>query len=397
MDFSEISEEVFTSVANSNFNIQKSGMLVPNSKLDESRTSGITDKFGVATLYLRIKEAPLHSSVMLICQSGKIVSTPSSKIKIIHPITKIYFDQNFTVSVKSEFRKRGPDYLQTDIKLNHNITLILEQRENANIDIIRADDINLEIYKYSEVVDIRAYSMMESEEIENRLNNITSTPSVLDSLYELGTTLTRGVQTVKTIQKQQKKVYQTTFNVKLVGLKALISNITIKLDSPGDYMLAFCANGIYTDILKQDSILKVEEEINYIEYGFNLYELAIPIVFYFLILFIASKMVKGYFVFFGILLTAGYALFLYYKTADSTLFYIVMIYTFASIIAIFILWAFLTNLIDVCIKKKDPGYFYVKKTKFYMEYVYQRLNGHPSNYWVRFFIEFLKFTYLMDL
>jgi hypothetical protein len=33
-------------------------------------------------------------------------------------------------------------------------------------------------------------------------------------------------------------------------------------------------------------------------------------------------------------------------------------------------------------KKREPNYFFKAKKEFLMEYVYQRLNGHPSNHWV---------------
>lgn len=66
MSFSNIAAEIFSSLANSNYNIQKSNFLAPGSKLDEKRTNAITDNDGVAKLYIRIRESPVDSSVRLV-------------------------------------------------------------------------------------------------------------------------------------------------------------------------------------------------------------------------------------------------------------------------------------------------------------------------------------------
>jgi len=63
IESSDISKEIFNSLASANFNIQKSNLLFPSSKLDENRTSGITNNQGIARLYLRIKESPLNAFV----------------------------------------------------------------------------------------------------------------------------------------------------------------------------------------------------------------------------------------------------------------------------------------------------------------------------------------------
>ena len=110
MDLSKMSSEVFTSLANSNFNIQKSSLLAPGSELDPDRTSTKSDNYGVAKLYLRVKQSPLDSKVRIVCQSGSAMSTPSTTIKITHPVRKITQSRNYTENVKVIFQKDSEGY-----------------------------------------------------------------------------------------------------------------------------------------------------------------------------------------------------------------------------------------------------------------------------------------------
>jgi len=86
MDLSKVSTEIFTSLANTEFNTQRSGLLAPGSRLDESRISAITNRQGVARLYLRVAESPLDSEVRIVCQSGSAITPPSPTVKVVHPI-----------------------------------------------------------------------------------------------------------------------------------------------------------------------------------------------------------------------------------------------------------------------------------------------------------------------
>jgi hypothetical protein len=111
LDLSKMSSEVFTSLANSNFNIQKSSFLAPASKLDPERTVTRSDSKGIAKLYLRVKESPLDSKVRIVCQSGRTMSSPSTKIKIEHTIRKITQEvKNMTEKVKVPFNKNSEGF-----------------------------------------------------------------------------------------------------------------------------------------------------------------------------------------------------------------------------------------------------------------------------------------------
>lgn len=111
LDLSKVSSEIFTSLANSNYNIQKSSFLAPGSKLDPARTTTRTDKNGRAKLYLRIKESPLDSKVRIVCQSGRAVSPPSISIRVTHPIRKITQAQNYTENVSVVFNTNSDGFL----------------------------------------------------------------------------------------------------------------------------------------------------------------------------------------------------------------------------------------------------------------------------------------------
>jgi hypothetical protein len=84
--FYNMTAEIFSSMANSDFNVQKSSLLVVGSRLDSTRTQSETNKQGIARIYVKIKESPVNSEIRLICQSGQAISAPSSRIKIKHPI-----------------------------------------------------------------------------------------------------------------------------------------------------------------------------------------------------------------------------------------------------------------------------------------------------------------------
>ena len=110
-DLSKLTSEIFTSLGNTNYNIQKSGLLAQSSKLDEDRSSGITDRNGTAKIYLRIKESPPNSKVRIVCQCGKVVSSPSRTITIDHSIAKLTQERNYEETVKVKFNKNTNEYL----------------------------------------------------------------------------------------------------------------------------------------------------------------------------------------------------------------------------------------------------------------------------------------------
>ena len=54
------------------------------------RASAVTDLNGVATLYISLKDSPYDSSIRLVCQSGSKVTSPLTKIKIVHILSDMY-------------------------------------------------------------------------------------------------------------------------------------------------------------------------------------------------------------------------------------------------------------------------------------------------------------------
>ena len=60
----------------------------------------------------------------------------------------------------------------------------------------------------------------------------------------------------------------------------------------------------------------------------------------------------------------------------------ISVYFFTGFVLLYLIWGFIVYFIDAWIKNKKPSYFFRKKEKYFFEYVYQRLNRHPSNFWV---------------
>ena len=114
--FTSIAAEIFTSLANSNYNIQRSAFLAPGSKLDEKRTRAIADSNGIAKLYIRVKESPVDSQVRIVCESGKAITPPSPRITVNHVIRKITVDQTISEKISKVFKRDENKYLS---KLKH--------------------------------------------------------------------------------------------------------------------------------------------------------------------------------------------------------------------------------------------------------------------------------------
>jgi hypothetical protein len=112
MSFGSIALEIFSSLANSNYNIQRSAFLAPGSKLDNKRTFAQTDKNGIAKLYIRIKESPVDSQVRLVCESGKAKTPPSQKIKIRHQIKRITLPSNINEIISKQFKRNEEEFLR---------------------------------------------------------------------------------------------------------------------------------------------------------------------------------------------------------------------------------------------------------------------------------------------
>ena len=102
-DLSHISYEIFTSLGNTKFNIEKSNLLSPGSKIEESMTRGTTNKNGIARIYLQIKESPLNSEVRIMWQTGSTITHFSSPVKIKHPFEKLIQAENYYETVKVTF------------------------------------------------------------------------------------------------------------------------------------------------------------------------------------------------------------------------------------------------------------------------------------------------------
>ena len=81
---------------------------------------------------------------------------------------------------------------------------------------------------------------IDINDVAATFNNITTSKTALDDLFELGTTLMRGIQTVKIIKDQQRRDANVRFNKpRIEDHKVFISNITNTLDKPGRYGLNF--------------------------------------------------------------------------------------------------------------------------------------------------------------
>jgi hypothetical protein len=267
------------------------------------------------------------------------------------------------------------------VSLKSTIKLNLWELKNTEEDIIRGDDVKADLLEFSDVLKIRS-SDINISEIVSAAANVTTLQSPLENLYDLGSTLMRGIQTVNIIKSDQKKETSVFFpRAKVQNYTVTISNITVVVPKPGKYMLVFSINGVYTDIREEEISIEVEEDIGVLKRTFDWGETAFLTGFYFLTLVFASKMVKGYWLFIAILLTAGYVYLVSLKN-DVSKIYSFAVYFFAAIIGVFLIWNFLLYFIDTWIKKKVPSYFFNKKREYFIEYTYQKLNKHPSNYWV---------------
>ena len=105
LDLSKMSSEVFTTLASSSFNIQKSSFLAPGTQLDESRTSAYSDTDGIAKLYMRIRKSPLDSDIRIICEADNEISPPSTMIRVQHFTRKITQDKNYNEDISVSFNK----------------------------------------------------------------------------------------------------------------------------------------------------------------------------------------------------------------------------------------------------------------------------------------------------
>ena len=183
------------------------------------------------------------------------------------------------------------------------------------------------------------------------------------------------------LKKKNQNIGNVYFKIKLDEFKATISNISFIASKPDEYGLIFGLNGVYIDIHKESFFIKVEDNVSIIKSYFNISETVILIIFCFITLTFSSKMIKGYVLIFAILLTGLYIYLISIKNYATEL-YMISVFFFAGLVGIFLVWEFIIYFVDVWIKRKQPSYFYNKKEKYFIEYVYQRLNGHPSNYWV---------------
>jgi hypothetical protein len=368
-------------MANSNYNIQKSSLLAPGSRIDPNRASAMTNKEGIAELFLRVLESPIDSSVRLVCQTNDVMTTPSPKIKIIHPFRKMTQSKEYNENIKVKFNKDVDGYLQTRVDLNTTFELDLWKNDNADVDIIRKEDFVISVVSYADVELIRE-SNIEENDVRMAYNNFTTSESAIEEIKRLAKTLMRGLQTVDAIHNQYSQRYSVEFNRPIInGTKVIISNVTIILDKPGEYALIFGANGIFTNLQVDKNKVTVEDDISLIQRGFDWAENGILIGFYFLTLLFGSKFIKGYWLFVSIIVTAVYIYLITLKNNVST-FYEASVYILCGFIILLTIWSLVIYITDAWIKKKEPTYFHKRKKIYLMEYVYQRLNGHPSNYWL---------------
>ena len=253
-------------------------------------------------------------------------------------------------------------------------------KENIKYGSIKESDFSAILVKKSEVDIVRKNSFKISD-VVSTFNNITASNDVIEELTQFGNTLMRGVQTFKDIKKEHQLLGNVYFDVDIDGNKVTISKISFIAGSPDEYAIIFGVNGIYTDILTENWYFNVEDDISVVKIFFDYTESGILIAFYFIVLVFSSKMIKGYTLFIAIILTGIYIYLVSLKSYATEL-YMATVFLFAGLVGIFLIWACAVYFIDVCIKKQQPGYFYNRKEQYFIEYVYQRLNGHPSNYWI---------------
>ena len=81
--------------------------------------------------------------------------------------------------------------------------MTLWEWENADIDLIRSEDIRIDLIKYSELENYRKANISVIDSISS-LRNVSDVSSAFDQLLNIANTVMRGIQTVKTIKEQQK-------------------------------------------------------------------------------------------------------------------------------------------------------------------------------------------------
>ena len=259
--------------------------------------------------------------------------------------------------------------------------MTLWEWENADIDLIRSEDIKIDLLKYSELESYRKANISIIDSISS-LKNVSDVSSAFDQLINIATTLMRGIQTVSAIKQQQKRISNIIFNRPIIkDHNVSIKNITIIVEEPGEYALIYSANGVYTSIFDNETKIVVVDDIPTFKVFFDYIETSLTTIFYFMVLLFASKFVKGYWLFIAFLINALYVYMISYKSG-VTLLYMIAVYFFSGIICLQLIWSFIIYFIDTFIKHKEPSYFYNRKRRFFIEYTFQRLNGHPSNYWV---------------
>ena len=381
MSLSNIAAEIFSSLASSNYNIQKSNFLQPGSRLDDKRSDAKTNTRGIAKLYVRIRESSLNSSVRLVCQSGKVTTPTSTKIKIEHTVKRITLAENINEKVTKTFKRDEGEYLTTEVELKSVFKLQLHQEENTEVDMIRSEDVRIDLITYYELEDYRSSNLSIINTI-NDLRQAKNITSVLDELWEIANIIMRSVQTIRTIKEQQKRYSNVKFDKPVIkNTTVTITGVKITVDNPDDYALIFSANGIYTDIFGNEAKIMVEDKVPVMKRVFDWVQLWLMVIFFVLVLFFSSKFVKGIWMFFS-LIVVGFFTYMFTYKDDNTLFFRVTIFVFAGLIGLFLLRASIIYFVDTFIRRKEPTYFYNRKRRFFIEYTFQRLNGHPSNFWV---------------
>ena len=350
ISLSNIAAEIFSSLASSNYNIQKSNFLQPGSKLDDKRSDAKTNVRGIAKLYIRIKESALGSSVRLVCQSGKVTTPTSPAIQVKHNVTRITIAENIHETVKKTFKRDEGEYLATEVQLKSEIKLQLHQDKNTEVDIIRSEDVKIDLITYDELQDYRASNISVISTI-NDLRKAQNITSVLDELWEIANIIMRSIQTIKTIKEHQKSYSNVKFTKPVIKDNIVtITGITITVDYPDDYALIYSANGIYTDIFGYETKVTVEDDIPVMKRVFDWVQLWLMVIFFVLVLFFSSKFVKGIWMLFS-LIVVGFFTYMFTYKDDNTLFFRVTVFVFAGLIGLFLLRASIIYFIDTFIKK----------------------------------------------
>jgi hypothetical protein len=204
----------------------------------------------------------------------------------------------------------------------------------------------------------------------------------MDEFYNIASTIMRSVQTVKTIKDQQTRISNVKFDRPDIRDNIVVlSNIIITVSEPGEYALIYSANGIYTNIFGSETKIIVNDQIPTLRRYFDYAQTGITIGFCFITLLFSAKFIKGWGLFVSFIFVGLY-IFIIHDRAGGTLFYRVAVFVFAALIGNLLLWSFFIFFVDTYCRKRQPGYFFNQKKEFLIEYTYQKLNGHPSSFWV---------------